>query len=98
LVGSVAQSLVFGAPDMQVTGNGSYATSMNWYQDLVIKYLPETSVVSVPMWSYQILMLLWSIWLSVSLISWLQWGWHKFSENGVYKAAPKKKQAADDTV
>jgi len=98
LVGSVAQSLIFGAPDMQVTGNGSYATSMNWYQDLVIKYLPETSVVSVPMWSYQILMLLWSIWLSVSLIAWLQWGWQKFSENGVYKAAPKKKQVADDAA
>jgi hypothetical protein len=48
------------------------------------------------MWSYQILMLLWSIWLSVSLIAWLQWGWRKFSENGVYKASPKKQQAVDD--
>ena len=90
LVGSVANSLMFGSPDMQVTGNGSYATSLNWYQDAISTNLPETTVISVPMWSYQVLMLLWSIWLSMSLIRWLKWGWNNYSSGGLWKAPPKK--------
>ncbi|MCJ8339930.1 MAG: hypothetical protein MJK10_15795 [Pseudomonadales bacterium] len=89
LVGSVANSLMFGSPDMQVTGNGSYATSLNWYQDAISNNLPETTVISVPMWSYQVLMLLWSIWLSMSLIRWLKWGWNNYSNDGLWKALPK---------
>ncbi|EPJ54411.1 MAG: hypothetical protein OFPI_06580 [Osedax symbiont Rs2] len=89
LVGSVANSLMFGSPDMQVTGNGSYASSLNWYQDAIIDNLPQTTVISVPMWSYQILMLLWSIWLSLSLIRWLKWGWNNYNSGGLWKALPK---------
>ncbi len=89
LVGSVASSLMFGSPDMQVTGNGSYATSLNWYQDAIIGNLPETTVISVPMWSYQVLMLLWSIWLSMSLIRWLKWGWSNYSSDGLWRTLPK---------
>jgi hypothetical protein len=94
LVLSVAKSLMFGTPDMQVVGNGSYASSLHWYQDTVSSTLPQALVISVPMWSYQLLMLLWSIWLSISLIGWLKWGWGKYSDQGLWKSLPKKQKKA----
>jgi hypothetical protein len=92
LVLSVAKSLMFGTPDMQVVGNGSYASSLHWYQDTVNSTLAQAMVVSVPMWSYQLLMLVWSIWLSISLIGWLKWGWGKYSDQGLWKSLPKKQK------
>ncbi|EPJ43438.1 MAG: hypothetical protein OFPII_41680 [Osedax symbiont Rs1] len=85
LIGSVANSLMFGAPDMQVIGNGSYANDLHWYQDAISAQLPSTTVISVPMWGYQILMLLWSIWLSMSLLRWLKWGWSNYTAQGLWK-------------
>jgi hypothetical protein len=96
LIASVANSLTFGSPDMQVVGNGSYAHSLHWYQDAVSELLPATSVISVPMWSYQILMLLWSIWLATALIRWLKWGWANFCIDGAWKSAPKKAKEVVD--
>lgn len=87
LIASVANSLMFGFADMQIIGNGSTATGLNWYQDVVETHLPSTRVLSVPMWSYQILMLLWSVWLSSSLMKWLHWGWLHFSQDGAWKTA-----------
>jgi hypothetical protein len=94
LVGSVANSLMFGSPDMQVTGNGSYAHKLHWYQDSISSQLPQTTVVSLPMWSYQVLMLLWSVWLSMSLFRWLKWGWGHYIEHGIWKASPKTAKAS----
>lgn len=90
LIASVANSLTFGSPDMQVVGNGSYAHSLQWYQDISDKQLPIARVVSVPMWCYQLLMLLWSIWLASALIGWLKWGWAMYCLDGAWKASPKK--------
>lgn len=97
LVSSVAKSLMFGFADMQIVGNGSSATRLNWYQDVIDTQLPTTSVLSVPMWSYQLLMLLWSIWLSTSLMKWLRWGWQRFSEHGLWKN-PAEMPASKTTV
>jgi hypothetical protein len=35
--------------------------------------------------AYRILMLLWSLWLAVSLLNWLKWGWTCFSGDGLWK-------------
>lgn len=85
LISSVANSLMFGSPEMQITGNGSSSTSLFWYRDVIALQLPSTTVLSLPMWIYQILMLIWSIWLSTSLIRWLKWGWEKFNKHGAWK-------------
>lgn len=85
---AVQQGLL-GSPDMQITGNYSSAFNLNWYQDRNNQFLPIATVVSVPLMYYRVLMLLWSLWLAVSLLNWLKWGWTCFSNNGLWKKTQK---------
>lgn len=90
LLASVSLGLVFEVPNMQVMGNGSSDFYLSWYQDISENSLPSVSVISVPMLVYRLLILAWSIWLSLSLMGWLRWGWESFSEGGVWKKNAKK--------
>ncbi len=83
---AVQQGLL-GSPDMQIVGNQSNAFNLNWYQDRNQKILPAATVLSVPLLVYRILMLLWSLWLALALLNWLQWGWQCFSKQGLWKKA-----------
>ncbi|CAA9891302.1 conserved membrane hypothetical protein [Candidatus Methylobacter favarea] len=87
---AVEQGLL-GSPEMQITGNQSSATLLNWYQDRSPSTLPTASVISVPLITYRLLMLAWSLWLAVSLLDWLKWGWACFSANGLWKKGVKRK-------
>jgi hypothetical protein len=87
---AVQQGLL-GSPDMQIAGNHSSAFNLNWYQDRTDKVLPTASIISVPLIAYRILMLLWSLWLAVSLLNWLKWGWACFSSQGLWRKKEKKK-------
>ena len=93
LLFAVQQGLL-GSPDMHITGNNSYATELNWYQDRVNQQLPTVTVVSVPMYIYRILMLAWALWLAFSLLGWLRWGWQCASHHGLWKAYEKKTKAS----
>jgi hypothetical protein len=42
------------------------------------------------MLAYRGAMLAWALWLAVSLLRWLRWGWISFSEGGIWKSAPPK--------
>lgn len=86
---AVQQGLL-GRPDMQIVGNQSSAFNLNWYQDRSQAILPTATVISVPLMAYRILMLLWSLWLAVSLLNWLKWGWGCFSMDGLWKEKKKK--------
>ncbi|PPK68737.1 hypothetical protein B0F88_111145 [Methylobacter tundripaludum] len=90
---AVEQGLL-GSPDMQITGNQSSAFNLNWYQDRSLATLPIATLVSVPLIVYRLLMLAWSLWLAVSLLNWLKWGWECFSSNGLWHKAAKKEKAA----
>lgn len=79
LLASVASSLVFGNPDMQIAGNGSSAYWLNWYQDRTGGVMPSGWVISVPMGAYRLAMLAWSLWLAFALVRWLKWGWQCFT-------------------
>jgi hypothetical protein len=93
LFAAVAQGLL-SSPDMQITGNQSSAFLLNWYQDRSQAVLPVATVISVPLLVYRLLMLAWALWLAVSLLNWLKWGWSCFSSNGLWiKAAAKEKPA-----
>jgi hypothetical protein len=80
---AVAQGLL-SSPDMQIEGNMSSAYSLRWYQDRSASILPTATVISVPLMVYRLLMLAWSLWLAVSLLNWLKWGWTCFSSNGLW--------------
>ncbi len=63
---------------------------LQWYQDMTQQTLPQAWVISLPLYVYRILMLLWALWLAFSLIRWLQWGWQCMSTNGLWrKTAPQ---------
>jgi hypothetical protein len=77
-------------PDMQVAGGGSSSSSLYWYVDRVAGELPSASILSVPLWVYRLLMLLWSLWLAASIVRWLPWAFACFKEGGLWKGPEKK--------
>ncbi len=83
---------LLGSPEMQIIGNQSSAFNLNWYQDRSSPLLPTATLISVPLIVYRLLMLAWSLWLAVSLLNWLKWGWECFSSNGLWNKAVKKKE------
>lgn len=87
---AVEQGLL-GSPDMQIIGNQSSAFNLNWYQDRSPAALPVATLVSVPLIVYRLSMLAWSLWLAVSLLNWLKWGWECFSSNGLWNKTVAKK-------
>jgi len=77
---------LLGLPCMQVAGNGSNAWALNWYQDRNPSKLPQPWLLSAPLWSYRILMLLWALWLAYSLLNWLRWGFGCCATGGWWRA------------
>ncbi|AFL72991.1 hypothetical protein [Thiocystis violascens] len=92
LLGAVQQGLL-GRPEMQIMGNGSTGTLLNWYQDRGGPTLPEVWVFSVPMWIYRALMLAWALWLAFRLLDWLRWGWAGFSSPQLWREGQRAKDA-----
>ncbi len=86
------QQGLLGWPDMQIQGNNSNAWELHWYQDRVLPDLPQPWVLSVPLFVYRILMLLWALWLAFSLINWLRMGWHNYNEGGLWRKSLKSKK------
>lgn len=66
-------------PDMQVAGAGSSNERLAWYADRASALLPAPWVLSVPLWIFRVLMLLWALWLAASVVRWLRKAWSSFS-------------------
>lgn len=79
------QQGLLGQPDMQIVGNGSYQNYLHWYQDRTVELLPQAWVVSLPLFVYRAIMLLWALWLAFALLKWLSWGWQCFSRDGIWR-------------
>ncbi len=75
---------LLGIPDMQIAGNGSTSLQLNWMQDRIGAVMPQPWVLSVPLFVYRSLMLLWALWLAWSLLKWLRWAWQCFSMGGLW--------------
>jgi hypothetical protein len=82
---------LLGNPEMFIIGNGSTPGSLQWFQPRSDNALPSPSCLSVSIWWYRILMLLWALWLAASLIRWLRWAWHQFSAQTSFRMKPKAK-------
>lgn len=96
LFAAVQQGLL-GSPEMQITGNQSTAWRLNWYQDHSGgPILPTATIVAAPMMLYRLLMLGWSLWMALSLLDWLRWGWVCFASGGIWKQKiPAKKPVTE---
>ncbi len=84
LFAAIKQGLL-GLPEMQISGNGSSAYNLRWYQDRSVEQLPQAWVASVPLLVYRLLMLAWALWLAFALLRWLRWGWTSFSSHGIWR-------------
>lgn len=80
----VVQTGMLGFPDMQVVGNGSNARMLNWYRDRSAGELGEAWVLSLPIWSYRLAMLLWSLWLAMAVMRWARFAWSAWSRGGYW--------------
>jgi hypothetical protein len=92
------QNGLLGIPEMQVAGNFSSLFELNWYQDRIGAKMPQPWVLSLPLWVYRLLMLLWSLWLAFSLLKWLRWGWSCWNAGGWWRKLRRQKppqEAAD---
>lgn len=87
LVGAVSGGLL-GYPDMQIAGNGSGSGLLHWYQDRLEGELATAWVLSVPIWAYRLLMLLWALWLASALLGWLRWGWKCYRSGALWITVP----------
>jgi hypothetical protein len=56
-------------------------------------------VLSVPLFVYRSLMLLWALWLAWSLLKWLRWAWQCFSMGGLWHPINwRRKKGASKTA
>jgi hypothetical protein len=94
LVWAISQGLL-GHPDMNIIGNGSNSSTLRWYQDGCDHYLPTAWLVSIPMLAYRLAMLAWALWISLTLLRLLQWGWKIMSEPKLWDSSPRKKGEKD---
>lgn len=77
---------LLGIPNMQIQGNGSSGFILNWMQDRTASMLPAPWVISLHIFIFKGLMLIWALWLAYSLVlKWLPWAWDCFSEGGIFK-------------
>jgi hypothetical protein len=84
LVYAVHQGLL-GHPDMQIEGNGSSATELQWFDDRCAGVLPQPTIVSAPILVYRLAMLAWALWLAISVLAWLRFGWASFTTGGMWR-------------
>jgi len=84
LVTVVSQGLL-GRPEMFIAGNGSTATHLQWLDPHPGPTPQSPSVVSVSIWYYRLLMLLWGLWLANAVIRWLGEGWSRFTAGGAWR-------------
>lgn len=90
LIGVTIEEGLLRAPDMQIAGNGSSATSLRWFADRAPGTLPTAWVLSVPILVYRLAMLAWALWLAIALLRWLRWGWGSFTSGGTWRRSPPK--------
>jgi hypothetical protein len=83
---------LLGIPDMQIAGNGSTAVQLNWTEDRIGAIMPQPSVISLPKIVYNIMVLIWALWLVLYLIKWLKWSWDCFTTGGIWKKIEKKRK------
>ncbi|KPA10296.1 conserved hypothetical protein, membrane [Candidatus Magnetomorum sp. HK-1] len=76
---------LLGIPDMQIKGNDSTWKFLSWYQDRIIDNLPRPWIISLPLYVFRTVMLVWALWMAQSLIKWLRWMWGCFSAGDLWR-------------
>lgn len=64
---------IIGNNSQLIYENGNQLWKLIWYQDLSNGELPQAKIISLSIWIYRAMMVVWSIWLSFSLVRWIKW-------------------------
>ena len=76
---------LLGSPRMFIVGNESFEGNLNWFTPRSDKNLPEPWVLSVSIWYYRLLMLVWALWLANSLLHWLKEWYQSLTFGGAWR-------------
>lgn len=87
---SVIEQGLLGSPDMQIAGNGSNSYQLNWFSDRIASIIPSATFISVPLYIFRLLMLVWSIWLAFAVVKWAQWSWAQYSKERYWRNKSEK--------
>jgi hypothetical protein len=79
---------LLGSPRMFIIGNYSHAGMLQWTEPRCGNMLPQPGCISVSIWWYRLLMLLWALWLASSMVRWLPWAWKQFSHGALFLPIP----------
>jgi hypothetical protein len=77
LVLAVSEGLT-GRPELRILGNESTSAMLKWFQARATAGVPAAGYLSVSIWWYRLMMLLWALWLASSAIRWFVWAWRQF--------------------
>src|SRR5690606_38367258 len=77
----------FGEPNMEVSGMSSSEHFLHWFVDQSPAQLPSAWVLSIPVIFYQLLMLIWSLWLALFIVRLAPWVWESFRSHGAWRKA-----------
>lgn len=82
---------LLGSPEMRILGESSSGSKLVWFQARGEGLsLPVPTVVSVSIWYYRGLMLIWAVWLAFAVLRWGHWSWQQLGKGGFWKKFPKK--------
>ncbi|MCA9148408.1 MAG: hypothetical protein KDA92_03870 [Planctomycetales bacterium] len=70
---------LLGDPKMFILGNDSSRHDLYWFEARADQAMPQPMVVSISVWFYRLLMLLWALWLASAVLRWLVWGWRQWT-------------------
>lgn len=90
---SAVPTALLSAPDMQLVNTADdWQAGLRWFADGVTQS-PAVWAFSLPQWSYQLVMLLWALWLASAILRWLPWCWQQLTVHGFWPASSAKPSA-----
>jgi hypothetical protein len=66
---SIVETGLVNTPPMLIAGNGSSIYNLIWFHDVVSSALPQPYILSLPMWVWRGISLLWSTWLVMRIVA-----------------------------
>ncbi|HMO01773.1 MAG TPA: hypothetical protein PKD37_02410 [Oligoflexia bacterium] len=89
LYAAVQNGLLF-SPDMLIVGNGSSNYFYSWYVDRSTHGdIPTVGIVSISMFFWRLVMLIWSLWVIGALVRWFKWAFDIFTQGGAWRRRSK---------
>ncbi len=82
LIVAVGKGLL-GSPEMFIVGNGSFGGQLAWFEPLTSTRVPQPWIISISVWFYRLLILIWALWLANALLRWLQAWWLAMNHGGM---------------